>query len=266
MGARVAGGESVLAGLRARVAPLTSAGERLLPVRPDLAALLPWGGLQRGTVTEVDRPSVLLTVLGAATQAGSWAAFVGTPGIGFAAAPALGVDLERVAVVSTPAPDQMATVIGALLDAVELVVIGPRLVHRATDARRLVARARERGSALFSLGGWPEAVDLRITRTSQHVTGVGRGHGHVQGWTVSLESGGRGAASRPRRTTVVLAEPADWTLARPVDSPAVDPVSGVDPVNPVSGVGPANPVSGVVPVSVSVPHHLEERVVLEQVG
>src|SRR5581483_11245519 len=61
------------------------AGERMLPVRPELRRLLPGGGLRRGSTVAVrdgaapGSVSVLLALLAAASAAGSWCAVVGLP-------------------------------------------------------------------------------------------------------------------------------------------------------------------------------------------
>ena len=184
--------------------PLTLAKERVLPVRSDLADLLPFGGLRRGTVVQVDCPSLVLALVAAATTEGSWAAFVGTPSLGLAAASSQGVAIERVVAVSAPPPELAATVVAALIDALDLVIVGPKVVARAADARRLAARARERGGVLLSLGPWPEAADLRVRAARHHWDGLDHGHGHLRAWTVDVVVEGRGAASQGRRGLVRL--------------------------------------------------------------
>ena len=136
---------AVLAALRAKVQPLVGAGEAVLAIREDLQALLPWGGLKRGSTLTVDCPALLLAAVGAATSEGSWVAFVGVPTLGFAAAGEHGVVLERTVAVVAPSIDQAAVVVASLVDAVDVVVVGPGVITRSSDARRLTARARERG-------------------------------------------------------------------------------------------------------------------------
>lgn len=76
---------------------------RVLPVRADLAALLPAGGLPRGTTIAVDgSTALLLTLLATATARGSWAAVVGMPSLGLLAASEIGVALCRLALVLAP--------------------------------------------------------------------------------------------------------------------------------------------------------------------
>jgi hypothetical protein len=190
------------------VQKLTVAQDQLLPVRADLAPLFPWGALKRGTVVEAHSPALTLALLGEATTQGSWAAVVGSPELGLAAAGEYGIALQRLVVVRCPSSDQLATVIAALVDALDIVVVGPRLVQRAVDARRLGARAKERGCVLISRGGWLEGPDVSLQVTSQRFAGLVDGHGHLAGWSVDVEASGRGAASRPRRAQLTLASAA----------------------------------------------------------
>jgi hypothetical protein len=68
-------------------------------------------------------------------------------------------------------------VVAALVDGVSLVVAAvPRSV-RAGDARRLLARARERNTVLVAVGAWPVEAALRLRAVastwSQPVSGPG---------------------------------------------------------------------------------------------
>ncbi len=195
---------AVLAALRAKVQPLVGAGETVLPIREDLRALLPWNGLKRGSTLTVDCSALLLATVGAATSEGSWVAFVGVPTLGFAAASEHGVVLERTVAVVAPPFDQAAVVVASLVDALDVVVVGSGVITRSSDARRLTARARERGSVLIALGAWPEAVDVGLRVTGSSFTGLGDGHGHIQSWSATVEAVGRGAAARRRQSSIVL--------------------------------------------------------------
>lgn len=104
--------------------PVGAAG-RVLPVRAELAELLPQRGLRRGsTVVVRGSTSVLLALLAAATEAGSWAAVVGMPELGLLAAAELGVVVRRLALVPRPGAE-LGAVVAALLDGLDLVVVAP---------------------------------------------------------------------------------------------------------------------------------------------
>ena len=188
--------------------------ERMIPVRADLAALLPLGGIRRGTVAEISHCGLLYAALADAMAEGAWAVLVGAPSLGLAAAADHGVPLERLAIVATPPPDQTAVVVAALLDAIDLVVLGPQVAVRPSDARRLSARLRERNGVLFAMGTWPENAELKLAVTATTWGGADHGHGHLRGWSLQVAVRGRGAAAQGRRGTVSLAAlPVTPTLA-----------------------------------------------------
>lgn len=212
--------------LRERVRPVTLTGEQRLPALPALADVLPGGGVRRGSVVALEGPgttSLLWALLAPATEAGSWAALVGLPGTGLLAAVGAGVALERVAVVAPPGRS-WAGVLGALLDGFDLVVAAPARI-RPADARRLSARARERGTVVVLVGSgsvaaWPEGADLRLALTAPVWDGLGRGHGHLQRRRVHLEVSGRREAARPRSTELWLPARADVVApAEPREAP-----------------------------------------------
>lgn len=153
--------------------PIALAGDRVIAVPGELGRALPDGGLRRGSVIAVEGApgagctTVALGFAAAVTVAGEWVAFVEPAGVsGALVAPAAeeaGVVLDRVVVVRGVPPDRWATVTAALLEGTSLVVAGlpPRV--RPVDARRLVARARERGGTLVVSGaGWPERAAVRL--------------------------------------------------------------------------------------------------------
>ena len=125
--------------------------------------------------------------------------------------------LERLALVAEPAPDEWAGVVAAFVGAVDVVVMGPTHRVRAGDARRLAARARERGTILIQVaasgpraeaGTGPRAgvieADLRLTGVEARWQGLGHGHGHLQARRLVVEAGGRRRAARPRRVELWL--------------------------------------------------------------
>lgn len=177
--------------------------DRVLPTRTELAAVLPWPGLRRGSTVAVrGSVSVLFALLAEATADGAWAAVVGLPGVSLVAAAETGVELARLAVVPDPGPDS-PEVIAALLDGLDLVAVGGTAGLPEQDARRLSARARNRGSVLLPFGSWPGA-EVGLDCIDACWRGIGNGHGHLRERSVTLRSSGRGAASRPRTCRVLL--------------------------------------------------------------
>lgn len=186
---------------------------RLLPVRSELSAALPLGGLRRGSTVSVRGSRALLfALLAEATTRGSWAAVVGMPDIGAVAAAELGVDVRRLAVVPAPRAE-LLPVTAALLDGLDLVVLGDGLLARHALSRRqtekLTARARHRGAVLLAADAFPGA-ELELRCTPGHWHGLdesGGGYGYLRERAVTVHGAGRGAAARPVRVSVLLPGP-----------------------------------------------------------
>ena len=218
-----------LLGDRAR--PLTRAGERVLPAPDALTPILPEGGLRRGSTVVAGGPggtSLALALGGAAVGARSWAAVVGIPALGLLGAGELGLPLERVVLVDEPPAKAWSTVVAGLLDAFEVVLVRPTRRLGASEQRRLLARARDRGSVLVQAGGradvWAEAPDLRLTVVDAAWKGLGPGHGHLQARLVTVEVTGRRGAARPRRVELWLPGP-DGRLAAAAADPLGRPAT-----------------------------------------
>jgi hypothetical protein len=200
-----------LAEVAERARPVALAREQVLPVLPPLEVVLP-GGLRRGTTVGVGAStSLALAVLAGPVQDGSWIAAVGVSSLGLAAASELGVSLDRLVLVAAPPADAWATVVATLVDAFDAVLVRPHRPAKATDARRLAARARERGAVLVVLDGhgrddraWPEAPEVRMAITASEWVGLGAGHGHLRARRVVVEADGRRAHARPRRAELWL--------------------------------------------------------------
>jgi hypothetical protein len=187
------------------------AGERTLPVSPALADLLP-DGLRRGSTVGVAGPgarSLALALIAEATATGSWAAVVGDPDLGLAAAAEVGVALAHLAVVDLSGPTasrQWGAVVSALVGGLDLVLVAPRRQVRAADARRLAARARERGSVLIRIGDapWPDRPDLELALGGATWEGPEDGYGRLRCRRAEVVATGRGRNARERRVLLLL--------------------------------------------------------------
>jgi len=204
-----------------------------LAVPPALAPLLP-DGLRRGSTTAVlgSTSLVLAMVAAACTAREAWAAVVGQPSLGLLAAAQTGVALERLAVVPQPGVDA-PTVVAALLDGIDVVVVGPGAHLADADRRRLMARARDRGSVLLATAPWPGAGTV-LTVEGGRWTGVGEGDGRLRAHEVQITRTGRGSAGRAQDLRVVLplevgtdpyGLPADRRAAPPAQPVAPQPVA-----------------------------------------
>jgi hypothetical protein len=197
--------ENLVATLR----PVALASTRRLPLGEPWRALVPDGGLRRGSTVVVQAApgwgglSLALSLVSEASARGHWAGVVGVDDPGVAAIADLGVDLRRVLFVPRPR-GAWAESAADLLDGVDLLVVRPpsRPAHAA--ARRLMERARERSTVLIALAepttSWPVPADLSLVVT--HVRWVTSSHLDERHLTVRVV--GRGAAARASEHLVVL--------------------------------------------------------------
>jgi hypothetical protein len=218
---------------RVRPAALSRDQERL-PVLAPLEGLLPGAGLRRGSTVAVGAESgvggttsLALALVARASAMGSWVAAVGLPSLGLVAADELGVALERLVLVAAPDRDAWGGVVAALVDGFDLVVLqAGRGGVRPAEARRLVARARERGTVLVQLGpGWPEGAELTLQVTAARWEGLEAGHGHLRARKVRVRRAGRGEAAQPCRVDLWLPGPTGEVEMVPAPATPLRPVA-----------------------------------------
>lgn len=173
-----------------------------IPTHPALAALLPGGGLRAGSAYSL-APSgaLLLSLLARPSQAGSWCAVIGMPELGAEAAEQLGVDLERLVFIPEPGERWLA-VVATVAEVLPVVAVRPQGRVRESDAAKLAARLRERGSVLLTQGFWPQA-EASLSVSDPEWTGLGAGHGLLQQRALTVTVQGKRATS-PRRARVLL--------------------------------------------------------------
>lgn len=210
-------GKVDISALRAGI-PAVMAHERLLPVHPVLAPLFGVApgepGLVRGHTVVCSGSAAMscaLAVMAAPTRAGSWAGVVGLPSVGVAAAAELGVELSRTIFVadtstSSKTSSDMAAILSALIDGVEVLVLSRRVVAAVSDGvmRKLHTRMQSRGSVLVLVGD-PGSIsaDVRVNASTVMWEGVGAGNGHLQRRRVNIELDAR-RRGRPTRADVWL--------------------------------------------------------------
>ena len=186
--------------------PLVLARDQTVAMLPGLTGLVPEGGLQRGSTVVVEggpgATSLALALAAGPSAAGGWVAVVGRPDLGLAAAVEAGIVAERLVLVAEPPGDQWAAVVAALVGAVDVVLAGPQRVG-AADARRLAARARERGTVLVQIAPRAGSPEADAGRRARGRPAVGGDRGRVAGAgpgprAPPLPSGrGRGHRSTP---------------------------------------------------------------------
>lgn len=183
-----------------------------LPLAEVLSGLLPQG-LRRGQVVSVEGATSLMLALGAEASAqGSWTAIVGLPQVGVVAAARRGIELSRLALMPHPGM-QAAQVVGACVDGMDVVMLGPSLVLSHADRRRLATRARERGSVIISSDPW-EGAHVALKVESSHWKGLGSGDGRLREREMTVIVTGRARGSS-RRVVVTLDVDPGVAWARP---------------------------------------------------
>lgn len=155
-----------------------------LPLATSLSEVLP-GGLRRGQVVSVEGSTSLMLALAARASAeGSWTVAIGMPSLGIVAAARRGIELHRLALVPHPGVN-VAAVAGACVDGMDVVLCGPGLALSDADRRRLVARARERGSVIVAAGSWAGA-HARLVVEASRWEGLGAGDGRLRSRTLTV--------------------------------------------------------------------------------
>jgi hypothetical protein len=235
------------------IASLSRSATPPLPVPDELSELLPHGLRRGSTLAVTSSVSLLLNLIGTASAKGAWVAMIGMPAMSAEAAAEAGVDLSRLAIISPPETEwtsaSWATAVGALLDAVDIVVARPGITGARSgarssgvrsgarssgsqstgiadgNARRLTARARNKDAVLVLFGhqaaSWP-AVELQLSAQHAHWSGIGDGYGRLTARRLTVSATGKGRSARPRTI--------DLWLPRG-ESPAVEGQSG--PEQPV---------------------------------
>jgi hypothetical protein len=168
-------------GLQQRIREMqaTKLDSRALDTSPTVAGLLPGGTLKTGVAYAIEgSTSLAMALMAGPSQAGAWCGVVGVPSFGAEAAAAVGIDLERLALVPYPG-DQWMPVTAALADVLTVVLVRPPLPPSDGTVARLMARLRERGATLIVLGRWPNA-EARLEVTRSEWGGLGVGHGYLR--------------------------------------------------------------------------------------
>ncbi|WP_285106864.1 hypothetical protein [Promicromonospora sp. MEB111] len=263
VGDRSAASPAPSSGSRVSGAAGPGEGARVLPVHPHLATLLPDGGLRAGTTVAVrGSTSLLLTLLAEASRDGAWTVLVGYPAAGMAAAADAGCDLTRTLVVPLPAGSGVdaPAVLAALIDGMDVVVVGPEVALLDQDRRRLSARARERGTVLVPTAPLSAGYSPLQRPSTGRMSSTQRDAGDWAGAHVVLEatggawSGVDGGVGWLRRRTLRVRRTGRGSAARPVHLDVEVPVCRTGPGG-LAGVrdGIENPGGAEMPAGAEMP-------------
>ena len=195
------------ASLAATMRPVAMAASRSIGVGAPWDAVLPEGGLRRGTTIlvngEVGALTAACSLIALPTSRGHWAGLVGVDDPGVVAMADLGVSLAHTLFLPRPR-DAWVEATADLIDGVDLVVVRPPSRPAHGVARRLMARARERRVVLIVVSeprsAWPVPADasIEITHTQWRLGSTLRER------QLSLLVSGRGAARRGDNVTLAL--------------------------------------------------------------
>ena len=174
--------------------------EDLVPLTSSLQSALGLEGLRRGSTLLVKgnrgigATSFALALLAQATADKLWCAVVGPPDLGIVASTELGVDLDHLVLVTTPR-ERVATVLGALLDGCDVVLLRLPVTLTRAEMLRLSARVRQRRVLLFLLrdaqshaAAWAEAPDITIVVRRGEFLGIADGSGRIAARRIFLET------------------------------------------------------------------------------
>ena len=179
---------------------------------PAFAGLLQ---LQVGSSYSVDSMSLATALMAGPSADGAWCAVVGSAELGLEAAAAAGVELRRTILVPDPG-EAWLEVTAALIDVLGVVVLQAPAQVGAKDVSRVSARLRQRGAILICHGDWPRS-DARVSLRDSAWVGVGRGHGHLQARTVTVEV--RRGTAPPRTGRLWLPDAAQVIRRADEDAP-----------------------------------------------
>ncbi|MCM6764534.1 hypothetical protein NB037_19155, partial [Rathayibacter sp. ZW T2_19] len=127
---------------RIRDMQATTLETKSLATLPAFAAALPGGTLKQGAAYSVDGSlSLAMGLLAGPSAEGAWCGVVGVPEFGAEAAAGIGIDLERLVLVPSPA-EHWLTVTAALVDVLTVVLTRPPASVSSADVSRPGARLR----------------------------------------------------------------------------------------------------------------------------
>ncbi|MGF7125100.1 hypothetical protein DEU38_102445 [Rhodococcus sp. AG1013] len=195
-------------------------GRDVLAAPGGLEQLLPARGLPKGTVVACSGTSLLLGMLAAATQDGTFAAVIGYRQLCWLAAVEMGADLSRLAHIPD-AGDNALKVLGVLLDGLDMVVLDlSGAAISPSRSRPLVARVRSHRSVLVvTSGDWP-GPDLRLDSRPAAYGGIEGGVGRIQSIHLDVRVSGKGI--RPRAGRLVLSSTSSGHTSWSMRDPAPD--------------------------------------------
>ncbi|NLF91359.1 MAG: hypothetical protein GX570_08465 [Corynebacterium marinum] len=175
----------------------------VLPVHPELAKVLPGGGLERRAMTEVsDCPALIVELIGQVTARGGHVGVVGWPELSLADVVESG-RLDNVITVPDPGTDPLG-IVGILVEGLDLVVArwAAPLELSPVRARPLLARLRGGVAALVLVGARIPSPAVRIGAGVTTFRGIGEGTGRIRSVDIAVSVTAKGRP--PESVTVTV--------------------------------------------------------------
>ena len=175
----------------------------VLPVHPELAKVLPGGGLERRAVTEVsDCPALIVELIGQVTARGGHVGVVGWPELSLAGVVESG-RLDNVITVPDPGTDPLG-IVGILVEGLDLVVArwAAPLELSPVRARPLLARLRGGVAALVLVGARIPSPAVRIGAGVTTFRGIGEGTGRIRSVDIAVRVRAKGRPPESATVTV----------------------------------------------------------------
>lgn len=164
--------------------PLIRADRDTIAVHNALTTLLPHG-LTPGSITTTQGSThTALTLITQHTTNAGWVAIIGAPNINYTTLQDLGANLNHIIVVPHP-NENTPQIIAALIEGVDLILLGPAVTLTHAEQRTLTARNRERGTHIISQKPWANAR-THITTTHGTWHGTNKGLGRLTNTTYTL--------------------------------------------------------------------------------